>query len=106
MLFCPKCGGLLKTKSVDKNLINFCSCGYEKRSKSKDIIKEKVDIKDEIIEASEISPLAIEDHVCKKCGFNKALIVTAEISVRETAGCCEADRPAYVCGKCGFKEFI
>lgn len=106
MLFCPKCGSLLKTKSVDKNIINFCSCGYSVKSKSKDVIVEKPSLRTDIIEASEISPLATENHVCKKCGFNKALIVASEIAVRETAGCCEADRPAYICGKCGFKEFI
>lgn len=106
MLFCPKCGSLLKTKADGKKLVYFCSCGYSKQSASKEIIKEKVVHSDVIVEVSGINPLATADHVCGKCGFEKAVLVSPEIAVRETAGCCEGDRPAYVCGKCGFKEFL
>jgi DNA-directed RNA polymerase subunit M/transcription elongation factor TFIIS len=106
MLFCPKCGGLLKTKSVDTNILNYCSCGFEKTSESRDFIKEIVDIKDEIVSVPEINPLANEIHVCPKCGCDKAFLVGSQIAVRETWNSGETDRPSFICGKCGYKDFL
>jgi len=106
MLFCPKCGGLLKTRLEESVSTNYCSCGYEKQLKKDSIVKELVETNDVIIEPTEINPLADEEHVCKKCGYGKAILVAPQVAVRETWGHSETNHPAYICGKCGYKEFI
>lgn len=106
MQFCPKCGSLLRTKTVDKKLVNTCSCGYKKKLESTHIIKETVVEKNTIFEISGVNPLATSDNICAKCGFDKAILVDPQITVRDTSGDTEADKPAYICGKCGHKEFL
>ena len=109
MNFCPDCGSLLKNRVEDGKSFQFCNCGFESVLSSKkfsSVIKEKIVSEKPVVTVSEINPFATESHVCKNCGFDKAVLVDSEIGVRETAGCCEFDRPAYICGKCGFKEFI
>ena len=76
MMFCPKCGSLLKTKQVKNTPVQFCSCGYsseitEESSSIKEEIKED-DKKIEVIEegASEIYP--ITDAECPKCKHGRA----------------------------------
>jgi len=83
-----------------------CSCGYSEKAKD-DIIREKVDnSEDELIIRDGINPMATHNHVCKKCGCKKAIFVESQIAIRETWNSSETDKPAYVCGKCGFKEFV
>lgn len=106
MKFCPDCGSLLRSRGDDGSCVFFCSCGFLDNSSSGELVKEIVVHKDVIVPVSDVNPLASESHVCKKCGFGRALLVEPEIVVRETAGCCEADRPGYICGRCGFKEFL
>ena len=100
-MFCPKCGSLLKIAGKTSS----CSCGYA--TKTKDVLIEQLDQEErEIVVLPETNPFSTEEHVCQKCGFGKAVLIESQIAVRETWNTSEADRPSYVCGRCGYKEFV
>ncbi|MGM5481581.1 MAG: hypothetical protein ACQESE_04185 [Nanobdellota archaeon] len=103
-LFCPECGSLLKPESNGRLSRMVCSCGYTSSS-GKNVIKENVKTVTEKIEIiPEINPLAKENHVCSKCGFDKAQLIIEKSDGRST-WCCNMEGSArYVCGKCGFSE--
>lgn len=102
-MFCPKCKSLL----LPRDGVLSCSCGYSEKINKDDVVKEKISSSDEdIVVRKGISPLATHDHICKKCGFKKAIFIESQISVRETWCNCDTDRPSFVCGKCGFREFV
>jgi DNA-directed RNA polymerase subunit M/transcription elongation factor TFIIS len=101
-MFCPKCGSIL----TPHDGIMKCSCGYFAQTKD-EIVKEKVEHPgDDIIIREGINPLATHDHVCKRCACKKAIFVSSQIAIRETWNSSETDRPAFICGRCGFKEFV
>lgn len=106
MNFCPKCSSLLQPTNHDNKLILKCSCGYTQQLETSNI-KENYKTKSENLNIrSSISPLATQDHICKKCGFNKA-----ELQIQDIASmgrwCGDQDGKAFLkCGKCGFKEEI
>lgn len=105
-MFCPKCGSILKPKISEKGESeNFCSCGYSEKSKKERIIKEKINNeKDKIFVHENINPIADFEHVCEKCGFNKAYIEQKELAKCETWARCEPNRVEIICGKCGFRR--
>ncbi|MCF8013820.1 hypothetical protein K9K83_05605 [Candidatus Woesearchaeota archaeon] len=97
MEFCPKCGSMLRlSKSVDMQIM-ICSCGYEqfpRVSESKETINND---KEEVLGvASDIHPLAVYDHICSKCGFGKAQLISKGIWYSD-----EDEIQEFVCGKCG-----
>jgi len=101
-MFCPKCSSLLKPSPEGMS----CSCGYTDKKSKPEVIKEKINSsEDEVVVRDGINPMATHKHKCKKCGFEKAVFVESQIAVRETWCNCSTDRPAYICGKCGYKEF-
>lgn len=96
MMFCPKCGSLLKTKQQKNKPTHYCSCGYSSEVKEATTIKETIDKKDDIIEVvenTEIHPLTDED--CSKCGHNKAYWWTQQTRAGD-----EADTKFFKCEKC------
>lgn len=100
-MFCPKCSSLLKIKKG----VSYCSCGYS--SVTKNIMTEKINKQNKKVSiVNEINPMATEKHTCTKCGFDKAVLLAPPAAVRETWTSSEADRSSFVCGKCGFREFI
>lgn len=104
-MFCPKCGGILKNKTVETKIEQFCSCGYSKKCKDEIIIREEIKPeKNEIYIHEQIDPLANYEHKCAKCGFGKGFIVQKELAKCETWARCESNRTEVVCGKCGFRE--
>jgi DNA-directed RNA polymerase subunit M len=74
MLFCPKCGSLLKTKKQGTKTVQFCSCGYSSAAK-KATFSEKVEHEDDTIQVrastDDILPVA-ENLECPKCKHDKA----------------------------------
>ncbi len=101
-MFCPKCGSLLKPLGDG---FSSCSCGY--KTKSREVLTEKTPHKKSGVEVvSEINPFATEHHICPKCGFDKAVLIESQIAVRETWNNSEADKPSFVCSRCGYKDFI
>lgn len=108
-MFCPKCGSLILPSKQDGKIILRCSCGFEQESKDNasfhDRKKQDFSSEEVVVHTGE-NPMATEDHICLKCGCGKAILIGSQIAVRETWCNCETDRPAYVCGKCGYKDFI
>jgi transcription factor S len=74
MMFCPKCGSLLKTRTGKKGEPEyFCSCGYSSAVKEEKTIKEAMESTEEIAvieDQNNVHPLT--DTVCPKCEHNKA----------------------------------
>jgi transcription factor S len=75
MLFCPKCGSILKPKIVREKKVLACSCGYVADKDSSSVVsfggKKKDDIKLEVIE-KETSAYPIVDEECPNCKNDKA----------------------------------
>lgn len=89
--FCLKCGSIMKG--------SVCSCGY-KQEKDKMLLKEKLMHKERPSGVhDEINPAAVYDHVCRKCGFNKAQLIEIQAWVSD-----EDTIVQYKCGRCGFTE--
>lgn len=99
-MFCPECGSLLKVKKGK----SVCSCGYS--TETTQVMTEKMATTPDVAVGSEIDPMANTQHVCKKCGFDRAVFNPPPAAIRDTWNNAEADRASYVCGKCGFREFI
>lgn len=49
--------------------------------------------------ADEVNPLAVYDHVCSKCGFGKAQMVSKGVAISD-----EDELLEMVCGKCGHHD--
>jgi DNA-directed RNA polymerase subunit M/transcription elongation factor TFIIS len=96
MKFCQLCGSLMKLE----NKRYVCSCGnFEYANESKTLEKNNTPKKELQILQSEINPLASHDHICSKCGFDKAQVASRGISVSD-----EDEMFEYVCGKCGHHD--
>ena len=98
MLFCPKCGSLMKPKTEGKKKMMVCSCGYKttevEGATIKETVSEKVKPRMEVVE-EEKGAHPLVDKVCPKCGHDKAYFW--EIQTRA------ADEPAtqfFKCEKC------
>lgn len=75
MLFCPKCGSLLKAKQEKGKTIMYCSCGFTNKNVEATEIKETIKSNDkeiEIIHNDEDNMLPLIDIECSKCGHGKA----------------------------------
>lgn len=70
MMFCPKCGSMLRPKVVRDKKVMGCSCGYseEKSSSSVKFTEKKEEIRRdfEVVE-KEVSVHPIVDEECPKC---------------------------------------
>ena len=51
--------------------------------------------------ADGINILAVHDHICKKCGYNKAEIIDQGVKYSD-----EESEILFQCGKCGYSERI
>jgi transcription factor S len=98
MLFCPKCGSLLRPKVDGKKKKLFCSCGYSSNEIDNATIKEEVIKTDtarvEVVH-KDIETMPLVDMQCPKCKHPKSYFW--EIQTRA------ADEPAtkfYKCEKC------
>jgi len=102
IMFCSKCKCLMKPKKTDSKVVMFCdSCNISSDSVS-GVSSEKFDfVKKEVEIADDTNVFATENHVCKKCGHNKAQLIEkgAFYSDEETA-------ILFRCGKCGHTELV
>lgn len=73
MRFCPKCGSLLKTKTVKNKIVLSCACGYSSNAENT-TLKEEVKHDEKKIEVidSEIETHPLINIDCPKCGHKKA----------------------------------
>ncbi len=96
MLFCPKCGAILKPKQEKGKRFLSCSCGYTNR-KEKATISEKVQKTDEIAVIKEDDrKLPVAEIECPSCGHDKAGYWTAQTRAGD-----EAETKFLKCLKCG-----
>ncbi|MAG38538.1 transcription factor S [Candidatus Woesearchaeota archaeon] len=75
MLFCPKCGSLLKPKQEKGKRILFCSCGFTKKDLEGAEIKETLNKQHkeiEVVSEDEDKMLPLMDANCPKCKHKKA----------------------------------
>ena len=97
MLFCPKCGSILKPTETKKGRVMKCSnCGYiskEKEAKITEQITEKKKI--EIIEKKE-EVLSKTKEICPKCKNTEAYYWLVQTRAGD-----EAATKFYKCTKCG-----
>ena len=96
MLFCPKCGSLMRPKMEKGKKVVACGCGYKCIAESVTITEcSKCNQKDVVVVENEISANPIVDAECAKCGPTKA--EAWEVQTRA------ADEPAtrfFRCVKC------
>lgn len=101
MEFCEKCGSLLKSEKRGPGVNVFtCGCGFERIGSSGDH-KETIKRNEELSVGSDIHPLAVYEHICSKCGFNKAQLISKGIWYSD-----EDEVQEFVCGKCGAHDRV
>lgn len=97
MEFCENCGALMRVRET----MLVCSCGNLRDMTKRQVIRETIRSNQAkrtgILEDS--NPLATYPHTCKKCGHDKAQILSKGVWVSD-----EDEVVEYVCGKCGFHE--
>lgn len=102
MLFCQKCGSLLRLKEKSGKKVMWCSCGYssnldkqkvptfEKEAKGKEESRRIA-----IIEEIETNPLI--EATCEKCGNKQAYYWT-----QQTRAADEPETRFFKCTKCNY----
>ncbi len=101
-MFCKTCGTLLQPKDTPYGKWMACPKGHAQPelNQEKNIISTKNSQPGRMIEiADDQNILAVHDHKCKRCGYDKAELI--EI------GCFYSDEDnsyKMKCGKCGFVE--
>lgn len=95
-MFCPKCGSILKVKDGSV----FCSCGYTDKNTKQVNLSDKPKHKEVRVLDGE-NRLAVHDHVCEKCGHDKAELIERGIMYSD-----EDDVVLYKCGKCGYTKMM
>lgn len=98
MMFCPKCGSILKTQTNAKGKPEqVCSCGFTTAIKEDTTIKEKIDNSQDNIEVVDdkdsVHPLTNAE--CPKCGHKKAYYW-----LRQTRSGDEPETKFFKCEKC------
>ena len=75
MLFCPKCGSILKSKEEKDKRVLFCSCGYTNKEVEVAEIKETIrntQKEVEVVSDDDHTTLPLVDAECPKCKHTKA----------------------------------
>ena len=80
MLFCPKCGGLLRPKTEKGKKVLYCSCGFSTKDVGGAEIKETVKKPGNKVEVvpEDDRALPLMEATCPKCGHNKAFYWTLQ----------------------------
>ncbi len=72
MIFCPKCGSLLRPNKENRKIV-ICGCGYKSKSEGLGKIKEEVKQKKNVeVVDKDIETLPLMDAECPKCSHRKA----------------------------------
>lgn len=96
--FCPRCNKILMPiKGEDYTYVE-CSCGFKERIYS-ETISEKVSNEQVGEGVGEGNLFASYDHICKKCGHDKAEVIDMGIFISD-----EDNLILIRCGKCGHTE--
>jgi len=103
MLFCPKCGSILRLKDKAGKKVMWCSCGYNSI-----VDKQKTDLEPKSKESSStpsrrmaiVEPIEIHPQVeanCEKCGCKQAYYWT-----QQTRSADEPETRFFKCIKCSY----
>lgn len=97
MMFCPKCGSLLKIKKEKNKKYYSCSCGYTNRDVGEAQIKEEVAVDKKAVDVvhDDEEPLPLTDAECPECGHSKAYYWLVQTRAGD-----EADTKFFKCEKC------
>ncbi len=101
MQFCPKCGGLMLPKQIEKGPILVCNvCGYvakEAKLEEYKVVKGAKPEEEITVVEKELKPALPTTRIrCTKCGHD-----TAYWWLRQTRAADEATTRFYRCTKCG-----
>ncbi|MFH1506441.1 MAG: transcription factor S [archaeon] len=80
MMFCPKCGSILRPKSEKGKKVLYCSCGFSTKEIEGAEIKEtmkKPEVEVEVVQEDDTT-LPTTDVTCPKCGHNTAFYWTLQ----------------------------
>ena len=79
-MFCKTCGSLLVPKSTPYGKWMSCSNGHSQPEivQKAETITEKNTIKEKIKVGDDVNYLAVNDHVCAKCGHGKAEMLESD----------------------------
>lgn len=96
MVFCPKCGAILKPKIDKKKNLLICSCGYKSEKEEGVIVKKFSKGKDiEVIPTEEENIYPLTENICPECKHTKAYFWT-----QQTRGADEPETRFFKCEKC------
>ena len=101
-MFCKTCGSLLQPKTTPYGKWMSCPNGHSQPELQQD---QGTSVSKNIKQVKRIDAhdgenrLAVHDHVCKKCGYNKAELIEIMPSYSD-----EDSMMRMKCGKCGFAE--
>jgi DNA-directed RNA polymerase subunit M len=96
MMFCPKCGSILKPLKEGARVMWVCSCGY-RTADGKIEISEKMKKQKEIeVVEEKAERLPVTEELCPKCGNDKAYFWS-----KQTRAADEPETRFYRCVKCG-----
>src|SRR3989338_6116 len=101
-MFCTTCGTLLQVKVTPYGKWMSCPNGHTQPELVQDspsftTQNRKAMVKIEVSDGS--NPLAVHDHICKRCGYEKAELIEMSASYSD-----EDNTYRMKCGKCGFVE--
>lgn len=102
MMFCPKCGSLLKSKKIGAKAVKYCECGFKEKGAEPEIMSsgKKADPDEvrfdvvEVDDSEKIHPIDSEE-VCPKCENKGAYFWMAQ-----TRGADEPETKFLKCTKC------
>ncbi len=97
MMFCPKCGSLLKPKSDKKKKVLACSCGFVNKDLENAKIKEEVKKEEKnmgVVDENATHLPEIEAK-CPECGHDRAVFWTQQMRASD-----EPETKFMKCKKC------
>ena len=103
ILFCEKCGTIIKIEKIDGKKIAKCICGFEKQIED----NSEISATETVVKQPEIwkgavsskNKLATFPHECTKCGHDGAEVIDLGVWYGDEAGVIR-----YKCGKCGHTD--
>ena len=79
MIFCPKCGSILKPRAENGKKMVACSCGYKSKVNGSLTLKETMKVGRDIeVVSEEKTVLPLTSAVCPKCGHERAYFWTVQ----------------------------
>lgn len=101
-MFCSTCGTLLRPQTTPYGKWLSCPHGHlqpELQTTAETLISKNRDQHLPVQVSDGVNILAVHDHICKKCGYNKAELIEMSASYSD-----EDNIYRMKCGKCGFVE--